>query len=129
MSEIIYLPVEVAQSFMVDVFRALGVPAEDARICSDVLITSDLRGIESHGIGRLKYYYDRIKAGVQFTQTRFEVVRETETTALVDGLHGMGHVIAYRSMRLAMEKARRYGLGGGSRCATQPTSASPDTTR
>jgi LDH2 family malate/lactate/ureidoglycolate dehydrogenase len=76
-----------------------------------VLVASDLRGIESHGIGRLKYYYDRIVAGVQFTTTELEIVRETETTALVDGHHGMGHVIAYRSMRLAMDKARQHGLG------------------
>ncbi|HIE37706.1 MAG TPA: Ldh family oxidoreductase [Anaerolineales bacterium] len=111
MVETMYVPVEMIQSFMMEVFQALGVPEEDARICADVLITSDLRGIESHGVGRLKYYYDRIKAGVQFTQTRFEVVKETETTALVDGHHGMGHVIAYRAMRMAMDKARRYGLG------------------
>ncbi len=111
MAGVQYVPVDVIQSFMMDVFQALGVPEEDARICADVLITSDLRGIESHGVGRLKYYYDRIKAGVQFTRTHFEVLKETEATALVDGHHGMGHVIAYRSMRLAMEKARRYGVG------------------
>jgi len=105
------IPVNIVENFMLDVFRGLGVPEEDARICADVLITSDLRGIESHGVGRLKYYYDRIRAGVQFTHTNFEVVKETETTALVDGHHGMGHVIAHRSMRMAMEKARRYGLG------------------
>lgn len=96
---------------MVDVFEALGTPAEDARVCADVLIASDLRGIESHGVGRLKYYYDRIKMGVQVTQTEIEVVRETETTALIDGHHGMGHVIASRAMQLAIEKAHRYGLG------------------
>jgi len=111
MTDIIYIPVHVIENFMVAVFIALGVPEEDARICTDVLITSDVRGIESHGVGRLKYYYDRIKAGVQSTRTAIEVVKETETTALVDGHHGMGHVIAYRSMRLAMDKARRYGLG------------------
>ena len=103
--------VEVIQRFMLDVFAALGVPPDDARICVDVLIASDLRGIESHGIGRLKYYYDRIKAGIQFPETHLEVVKETETTALLDGHHGMGHVIAYRSMRMAMEKARAHGLG------------------
>jgi len=108
----IRIPVDVVERFMVDVFRHLGVPADDARICADVLICSDLRGIESHGVGRLKYYYDRIRAGVQFTSTRMELVRETETTAVVDGHHGMGHVIAYRAMRMAMDKARRYGLGG-----------------
>lgn len=111
MTEIIRIPVEVVEQFMVDVFMALGTPEEDAHICADVLITSDLRGIESHGVARLKYYYDRIVAGVQRTQTHISVVKETETTALLDGGHGMGHVIAYRAMRLAMDKARRYGLG------------------
>ncbi|HSJ54391.1 MAG TPA: Ldh family oxidoreductase, partial [Anaerolineae bacterium] len=65
----------------------------------------------SHGIGRLKYYYDRIKAGVQSTTTEFEIVQETETTAVVDGHHGMGQVIGHHAMRLAMNKARQYGLG------------------
>ncbi|MFC2030634.1 Ldh family oxidoreductase [Chloroflexota bacterium] len=105
------IPVDVIYSIMVDVFQGLGTPPEEARICADVLISSDLRGIESHGVGRLKYYYDRIKMGVQFTRTEFEIVKETETTAVVDGHHGMGHVIAFRSMQLAIDKARRYGLG------------------
>jgi L-2-hydroxycarboxylate dehydrogenase (NAD+) len=111
MTKMAYVPVDVIKGFMLDVFQGLGVPEDDAQICANVLITSDLRGIESHGVGRLKYYYDRIKAGVQFTQTKMEVVKETETTALVDGHHGMGHVIAYRSMQLAMDKAKPYGLG------------------
>jgi L-2-hydroxycarboxylate dehydrogenase (NAD+) len=111
MTDMIHLPVDVVERFMVDVFTALGVPKDEERICADVLVTSDLRGIESHGVSRLKYYYDRIQTGVQFTRTEVEIVRETETTALVDGHHGMGHVIAYRSMRLAMDKARRYSLG------------------
>ena len=111
MVELDYVPVGVIEGFMVDVFKALGVPEDEARICSDVLIASDLRGIESHGVGRLKYYYDRIVAGVQFTTTEMEIVKETETTAVVDGHHGMGHVIAYRSMLMAMDKAKQYGLG------------------
>jgi LDH2 family malate/lactate/ureidoglycolate dehydrogenase len=105
------IPVEVVERFMVDVFTALGTPEEDARICADVLITSDLRGIESHGVGRLKYYYDRIVAGVQQTTTQVEVVKETETTVLIDGHHGMGHVVARRAMEMAIEKAQAYGLG------------------
>ena len=111
MTETTYVPVSVIENFMMDVFQGLGVPKDEAHICADVLITSDLRGIESHGVGRLKYYYDRIQAGVHLTKTEMEVVKETETTALVDGHHGMGHVIAYRSMRMAMDKARQYGLG------------------
>jgi len=111
MPEIIHIPVAVIADFIFDVFHGLGVPEDDARICAGVLIASDLQGIESHGVGRLIYYCDRIKAGVQATHTQIEIVAETETTAVVDGHHGMGHVIAYRSMRLAIDKARRYGLG------------------
>jgi L-2-hydroxycarboxylate dehydrogenase (NAD+) len=111
MNEIETIPVGVIESFMIDVFQGLGVPEDEARICADVLISSDVRGIESHGVGRLKYYYDRIQAGVQFTTTNMEVVKETETTALVDGHHGMGHVIARRSMQMAIAKAKQYGTG------------------
>ena len=111
MTDTTCVPVPVIEGFMMDVFQRLGVPPEDARICTEVLITSDVRGIESHGVGRLKYYYDRIVAGRQSTRTEIEVVQETETTAVVDGHHGMGHVIAHRSMRLAMDKARQFGLG------------------
>ncbi len=111
MTEVTYIPVPIIEAFMYDVFVGLGVPPEDARICTDVLIAADLRGIESHGVARLKYYYDRIKAGVQSTRTEIEVTKETETTALIDGHHGMGHVIAHRAMQMAIDKARRYGLG------------------
>jgi L-2-hydroxycarboxylate dehydrogenase (NAD+) len=111
MAEIIYIPVDVIQAFIVDVFTRLGVPENDAAISADVLITSDLRGIESHGVGRLKYYYDQITSGRHRTMTEIEVVKETETTALLDGHHGTGHVIAYRAMRMAMDKARQYGTG------------------
>jgi len=62
---------------MQDVFAGMGVPLQDAKIASEVLITSDLRGVESHGIGRLKYYYDRIKSGQHLPVTNFEVVRES----------------------------------------------------
>jgi L-2-hydroxycarboxylate dehydrogenase (NAD+) len=109
--EIIYVPADILQRFVAHVFVALGTPPDDADICAEVLIASDLRGIESHGVGRLKVYYDRIRAGVQHVKTEIEIVQETETTAVVDGHHGMGAVIATRSMRLAMDKARQYGLG------------------
>lgn len=107
----ILIPVDTLHSFMRDVFVALGVPADEALICADVLIASDLRGIESHGLGRLKMYYDRIKNGQQCAKTNFEVVRAAPATAVVDGHHGMGMVIGYKAMQLAIEKARAYGMG------------------
>jgi len=81
-------------------------------VCADVLITSDKRGIDSHGIGRLKpIYIDRIADGIQKPVTEFEIVKETGTTAVVDGHDGMGHVIGVRAMRMAIDKAKRHGLG------------------
>jgi LDH2 family malate/lactate/ureidoglycolate dehydrogenase len=62
-------------------------------------------------VGRLRVYTERIRAGVQKVETEIEIVNESDTTALVDGHHGMGAVIGYRSMRLAMDKARARGLG------------------
>lgn len=107
----VILPVKTLRQFMVDCFNAVGVPHQDANICADVLIASDMRGIESHGVQRLKMYIDRIRAGVQQPVTRMEVVRESPTTAVVDGHHGMGHVIGKRSMQMAIDKARQYGMG------------------
>lgn len=109
--ENVFIPVETLQSFIRDTFIKLGVPADEAQVCSEVLIASDLRGIESHGIGRLKYYYDRIKKGQHNTTTQVEVVRESATTAVVDGHHGMGMIVATRSMQMAIDKAKAYGMG------------------
>jgi LDH2 family malate/lactate/ureidoglycolate dehydrogenase len=91
---------------------AVGVPEDDAKICADVLIESDKRGIDSHGVGRFKpIYIDRIKAGIQFPITEFEILRETPTTAVIDGHDGMGHVISVRAMQMAIDKAKAHGLG------------------
>ena len=105
------LPVETLQQFMIEVFTRIGVPSEDARICADVLITSDLRGIESHGIGRLKMYYDRIKSGIQQPLTQIDIIRDKYATAVWDGNHGMGHVVGFKAMQSALDKAQKYGLG------------------
>lgn len=110
-NEIVRVPVETIQSFAIDVFTALGVPPDEAKTCAEVLITSDLRGIESHGVGRLKMYYDRVKQGILSPTTKFEIVKETETTALIDGHNGMGHVISVRAMEMVIDKARKYGMG------------------
>ena len=98
--------------FITDAFEGCGIPHEDAAICTDILLESDRRGIESHGVNRFKpIYIDRIKAGIQFPVTQFEVLKETPTTAVVDGHHGMGQVIGYRAMSMAIAKAKEYGMG------------------
>ena len=98
--------------FVIEAFVKYGVPEEDAKICADVLLESDRRGIESHGVNRFKpIYLDRIKSGVQKAVTQFEIVKQTPTTAVVDGHDGMGQVIGYRSMEMAIKMAKEYGMG------------------
>lgn len=99
-------------AFVEDAFVGVGVPREDAKICADVLLESDKRGIESHGVNRFKpIYIDRINIGIQNPVTNFEIIRETPTTAVVDGHDGMGQVVGYKSMSMAIEKAKKYGMG------------------
>lgn len=109
---IVYLDFDFLEQFMQDVFQGLGVPAEEARVCASVLITADKRGIDSHGIGRLKpIYYDRIRQGILHPATPLEIVRSGPTTAVVDGHDGMGHVIGQRCMEMAIAKAKQFGMG------------------
>jgi len=109
--DIVYIDAKTLESFMRDVFNGLGVPEEDATIIANVLITSDLRGIDSHGIQRCKMYYDRIKEGIYEVNTKIDIIKDGPTTALWDGNCGMGHVIAYKAMQTAIDKAKKYGLG------------------
>lgn len=98
--------------FVTDAFVGVGVPRGDAEICADVLLEADKRGIESHGVNRFKpIYIDRINIGIQQPVTNFEIVRETPTTAVVDGHDGMGQVIGYKAMQMAIDKAKQYGMG------------------
>lgn len=110
--QIIWISFSEMERFMTDVLSAAGVPAEDAAVCADVLISADKMGIDSHGFNRLKpIYIDRIRDGILNPLTKFEVVRESFTTAVVDGHNGMGHVIAKHSMQMAIDKAKQYGMG------------------
>ncbi|MBN2150028.1 MAG: Ldh family oxidoreductase [Candidatus Lokiarchaeota archaeon] len=106
-----HVPVDTIYNYIKDTFVGCGVPAADAKIIADVLIESDLRGIESHGVGRLYYYYVRIKAGQHKVKTEYKVVKEGKTTAVIDGEHGQGHVIAHNAMKMAIQKAKEHGMG------------------
>jgi LDH2 family malate/lactate/ureidoglycolate dehydrogenase len=110
-NDIVYIDAGTLENFMREVFIGLGVPSDDASIIAEVLITSDKRGIDSHGVQRCKMYYDRIKAGIYEVKTKIKVINDGPTTALLDGGCGMGHVIAHKAMSMAIEKAKKYGLG------------------
>ena len=109
-----YVPWKLIGDFMTDAFQAVGVPAEDAAICADVLMESDRRGIESHGCNRFKpIYIDRIEAGIQKPVTEYEILKETPTTLVVDAHDGMGMVASYKCMKSLIEKAKTYGMAMG----------------
>lgn len=104
--------IETLEQFMIDVLKGVGVPLEDAKIVAEVLVTADRFGIDSHGMGRLKpIYHTRIKQGILNPITKVDVVREGPTTAVLDGNHGMGHVISKQAMEMAIAKAKEYGMG------------------
>lgn len=109
---VVYLKWDMVEDFVNEVFMANGVPEEDAKICTDVLIDADKRGMDTHGLNRLKpIYIDRIQEGIQSAETDWELIKETPTTAVMDAHDGMGQVASYHAMKIAIEKAKEYGMG------------------
>ena len=108
----IWMDFSYLEKFMIDTLKAAGVPEKDAKIVGEVLIESDKRGIDSHGIGRLKpIYIDRIQAGILNPVTKIDVVKDDKTAAVFDGNNGMGHVVSHKAMETAIAKAKEYGMG------------------
>ena len=106
------LDFDYMQQFMRDVFLSYGVSPDRADICSDVLIESDKRGIDSHGLGRLKpIYCDRMDNGILWPDKPVDILKETDTTALLDGNLGLGLYIGPYAMSMAIEKAKKHGVG------------------
>ncbi len=97
--------------FSFQVFRHFDVPADDARTAADVLSAADLRGIDSHGVSRLQTYVEMLEAGRINPRPTIRVIRETGSTATVDGDNGLGLVVGPAANRIAMEKADECGSG------------------
>ncbi|MDY0210660.1 MAG: Ldh family oxidoreductase [Acholeplasma sp.] len=98
--------------FMELAFLKVGVCEKDAKVCAEVLVESDIRGIASHGINRFKaFYIDRILSHIQEPISRIEILKDTPTTAVIDGHNGMGMVIAKKAMEMAIIKAKQLGIG------------------
>jgi len=94
---------EEIKRFMELAFLKVGLSETDSKVCADVLVESDIRGISSHGINRFKpFYIDRIINHIQSPETKIEVLRDTPTTAVLDGHNGMGMVVSKRAMEMAI---------------------------
>ncbi len=97
--------------FVNAVFSSMGCSAKDAEIATKVLLSADLRGIDSHGIARLNGYLRLWEAKRVNAKPEIKIIHETPSTAVVDGDAGLGLVVAPYAMKIAIEKAEKVGTG------------------
>lgn len=111
-------PSEHLAEFSTRVFRHFGVPQDQAELAAEVLSAADLRGIDSHGVGRLHTYFDMLSLGRINPRPQISIVRQSLSTATVDGDNGLGLVVGPTSNCIAMDKAEECGSGWVSVCNT-----------
>ncbi|PUZ27380.1 malate dehydrogenase (NAD) [Chitinophaga costaii] len=99
------------REFTRNVFIAIGCPADQAELASEVLLSADLRGIDSHGVARLSGYVRLWEGGRINANPHIRIVHETPSTAVVDGDGGLGLVVAPFAMQVAIDKAAQVGTG------------------
>ena len=92
------------------IYKAEGVPEEEARVVATHLIKANLAGHDSHGVIHIPEYVDRIHRGHIVPGAPFEVLNESPTTARINGHWGFGFVVTEKAMRMAIEKARSNNL-------------------
>jgi L-2-hydroxycarboxylate dehydrogenase (NAD+) len=94
------------------VFEKMGVSPEDAAIGADVLVTTDLRGVETHGVSNmLRSYVQQYRDGITNPTPNWRVIRESPGTATIDADRGLGIILGPRAMQMAIDKARNVGVG------------------
>lgn len=98
-------------AFTKSILMGMGCPEEDAHQGADVLISADLRGVDSHGVARLSGYVRLHEKGRLNPNPKIKVVHETPSTAVVDGDAGLGLVIGPKAMKIALDKADQVGTG------------------
>jgi LDH2 family malate/lactate/ureidoglycolate dehydrogenase len=96
-------------AFCIACFEKLGLSPQNARLTAENLIFANLRGVDSHGVIRMKIYAERLRAGGFKPGARPKVVSEHESSALIDARHGVGQVAASAAMELAIAKAEKTG--------------------
>ncbi|MBR0277733.1 MAG: Ldh family oxidoreductase [Clostridia bacterium] len=101
---------EQLEKFCNDAFFKIGFNKDESKIISDVLLLSDLYGIESHGMQRIARYHNGIKKGLIKIDAKPEVVFETPVSAVIEGNDGMGQLLSHYAMELAIEKAKKSGV-------------------
>jgi len=102
---------EDLRGYITRFLQKFGVPLDDAEIVADVLVTADLRGVNSHGIIRLHTYYgNRLRQELIDPTSPVTTIKETATTLVLNGGNGLGQVVAHRAMESCIEKAEHSGI-------------------
>ncbi|MFO7941362.1 MAG: Ldh family oxidoreductase [Bacillota bacterium] len=113
-SDYLRIPADRVRDTVQRILERLDVPGDDAATVAEVLVTADLRGIESHGVSRLiRYYVEGIREGNINPRSQPRIVRETGAVFSMDGDNGLGHVVCKRAMERAMDLAGEFGVGIG----------------
>jgi LDH2 family malate/lactate/ureidoglycolate dehydrogenase len=102
---------ERLHAFLADLLVAMKMSRENAEVTAGLMVRTDLRGVDSHGIDMLPRYHELWREGVIAMDAESTVARDDAATALLDGQKGLGHPVSARAMRLAIDKARTYGVG------------------
>jgi L-2-hydroxycarboxylate dehydrogenase (NAD+) len=108
----VYVPEPALRQTVAALFEKVGVLPEAAAEGADVLVSTDLRGVESHGVSNmLRVYIQQYRTGVLNPKPQWRIVRESPATATIDADRGLGMIQGPSAMRLAMEKAKNVGVG------------------
>src|SRR5262245_17264767 len=105
---------EKLNRFVTRSFEKLGVTRDEAEIAANVLVSADLRGVDTHGVIRFSsqaWYVKWLTEGSMIARPRIQTISESASTALIDGDRGMGMVIGQRAMEIAIRKAKDSGIG------------------
>lgn len=108
---LVYVTPELLKKQVALVLSSWGMTNEHCEVISEVLVETDLRGIESHGASMLPLYDKMRRAGGLNMRPKPRIVRENAATALIDADAGLGHPVAIQAMNLAIEKCGNIGIG------------------
>ena len=111
MGNFVYIQEEKLNAFCQDAFEGFGFTPEEAGIIKDVLMMSDMYGIQSHGMQRVVRYHKGIEKGLIDINAKPEVVFETPVSAVIEGHDAMGQLVGHYAMELAIKKAKETGVG------------------
>lgn len=110
MANQVNIKIENLKQVVTETLMKVGVSESDAAIILDTIIFANRRGVATHGVGRLPLYVHKIAAGHYNPKNEIEVLADNAAYALLDAHNGFGQVVAYKATKMAIEKAKKYGV-------------------